>query len=73
MHKINFIKSNLVLKEEIEYFFMTIFTSECVLKIIAYGLVLHPGAYLRSVWNALDFFIVIVGYNDSLFLFDKSF
>ena len=49
------------LLERIEYVFLVIFTVECTLKIIAYGLMLHPGAYLRSVWNILDFVIVVIG------------
>uniref|UniRef100_T1E1N8 Voltage-dependent L-type calcium channel subunit alpha n=1 Tax=Cupiennius salei TaxID=6928 RepID=T1E1N8_CUPSA len=47
--------------EKIEYVFLVIFTAECVMKIIAYGLVLHPGAYLRNTWNLLDFIIVVIG------------
>lgn len=38
-----------------------IFTVETVLKIVAYGLVLHPSAYIRNGWNLLDFIIVVVG------------
>lgn len=34
---------------------------ETVLKIVAYGLVLHPSAYIRNGWNLLDFIIVVVG------------
>ena len=49
------------LLEKIEYFFLVVFTAECFMKIIAYGLFLHQGAYLRSVWNILDFIIVIIG------------
>lgn len=49
------------LLEKIEYFFLVVFTAECFMKIIAYGLMLHSGAYLRSVWNILDFIIVIIG------------
>jgi hypothetical protein len=45
-----------------EYFFVTIFTIESFLKIIAYGFLFHPGAYLRNPWNILDFVIVIIGY-----------
>ncbi|CAF0874259.1 unnamed protein product [Adineta steineri] len=48
--------------EQIEYIFLAIFTLEVVLKIIAYGLCLHPNAYLRSGWNLLDFIIVVVGF-----------
>lgn len=47
--------------EDIEIIFMVIFTSECIIKIIANGFAMHQGAYLRSVWNILDFFIVVVG------------
>jgi voltage-dependent calcium channel L type alpha-1D len=31
------------------------------MKIIAYGFLLHPDAYLRNGWNFLDFVIVIIG------------
>jgi hypothetical protein len=41
---------------------LAIFTLEVILKIIAYGLCLHPNAYLRTGWNLLDFIIVFVGY-----------
>lgn len=52
--------TNLAL-EDIEYIFLVIFTSECFMKIIAYGLVMHQGAYLSNFWNTLDFFIVVIG------------
>ncbi|XP_044741496.1 muscle calcium channel subunit alpha-1 [Chrysoperla carnea] len=47
--------------EKIEYIFLVIFTVECVMKIIAYGFMMHPGAYLRNGWNLLDFTIVVIG------------
>ncbi|XP_072155545.1 muscle calcium channel subunit alpha-1 isoform X4 [Bemisia tabaci] len=47
--------------ENIEYVFLVIFTVECVMKIVAYGFVAHPGAYLRNGWNLLDFTIVVIG------------
>ncbi|XP_068780215.1 voltage-dependent L-type calcium channel subunit alpha-1F [Struthio camelus] len=47
--------------EQVEYVFLIIFTAETFLKIVAYGLVLHPSAYIRNGWNLLDFVIVIVG------------
>lgn len=47
--------------EGIEYVFVVIFTMEAILKIIAYGFVLHSGAYLRNGWNVLDFVIVVIG------------
>ncbi|KAL2743581.1 muscle calcium channel subunit alpha-1 isoform X3, partial [Vespula maculifrons] len=48
-------------QEKIEYVFLVIFTAECIMKIIAYGFVAHPGAYLRNGWNVLDFTIVVIG------------
>jgi len=45
----------------LEYVFVVIFTGEAIVKIIAYGFVLHPGAYLRNGWNIMDFVIVVVG------------
>lgn len=47
--------------ENIEYVFLVIFTSECFMKIIAMGFMMHQGAYLRNGWNMLDFFIVVIG------------
>ena len=57
----NFNVLSLSLQEDVEYVFLVIFTLECFLKIIAYGFLLHPGAYLRNAWNILDFIIVIIG------------
>ncbi|XP_030377282.1 voltage-dependent calcium channel type D subunit alpha-1 isoform X2 [Scaptodrosophila lebanonensis] len=47
--------------EKIENVFLVIFTAECVMKILAYGFMLHNGAYLRNGWNLLDFTIVVIG------------
>jgi hypothetical protein len=34
---------------------------EAVLKIIAYGFIFQKGAYLRDLWNVVDFVVVAVG------------
>ncbi|KAJ8412089.1 hypothetical protein AAFF_G00143560 [Aldrovandia affinis] len=47
--------------ESLEYIFLIIFTMECFLKIVAYGLLFHADAYLRNCWNILDFVIVFMG------------
>ncbi|KAI3387752.1 hypothetical protein SNEBB_002200 [Seison nebaliae] len=47
--------------EKVEYVFLIVFTLEAVMKIIAYGFICSPTAYLRSGWNMLDFTIVVVG------------
>ncbi|EGT30002.1 hypothetical protein CAEBREN_28992 [Caenorhabditis brenneri] len=47
--------------ERTEPYFMGIFCLECVLKIIAFGFVLHKGSYLRSGWNIMDFIVVVSG------------
>uniref|UniRef100_A0A3P9QE22 Calcium channel, voltage-dependent, L type, alpha 1S subunit, b n=1 Tax=Poecilia reticulata TaxID=8081 RepID=A0A3P9QE22_POERE len=52
--------------ESLEYIFLIIFTFECFMKIIAYGLVFHEGAYLRNCsfcrnsFNILDLIVVTV-------------
>lgn len=43
------------------YVFTTIFTVECVLKIIAYGFIVHRNSYMRVGWNLIDFAVVISG------------
>ena len=43
-----------------DYFFTAVFTVELLLKIIAYGLVVHPGAFCRDPANVLDMFVVII-------------
>lgn len=40
---------------------MFIFTFECTVKIVAWGLLLHRNAYLWSMWNVLDFVVVTSG------------
>lgn len=51
----------LFFQERVEYVFLVIFTLEAIMKIIAYGFMLHSGAYLRNGWNILDFIIVVIG------------
>ena len=41
-----------------DYIFTAVFTFEMLFKIIDLGLVLHEGAYFRSLWNILDFIVV---------------
>jgi len=46
--------------------FIAIFALEAALKVIAYGVLLGPHAYLKNPWNCLDFFIVVTGLLDVL-------
>ena len=39
--------------------FATIFTVEAIIKIIADGFLFTPNAYIRNVWNDIDFFVLI--------------
>ena len=55
------VRMAIVVQESLEWPFLVIFTGEAIIKIIAYGFVMHPGAYLRNGWNILDFVIVLVG------------
>jgi hypothetical protein len=43
-----------------EYVFMAIFTTECLLKILAYGFYAEKG-YINDSWNWLDFAVVVSG------------
>ncbi|XP_067106473.1 voltage-dependent N-type calcium channel subunit alpha-1B [Osmerus mordax] len=42
----------------LDYVFTGVFTFEMVIKMIDLGLILHPGAYFRDLWNILDFIVV---------------
>ena len=33
-------------------------SSYTLLQIIDYGVILHPGSYLRELWNAMDMLVV---------------
>mmetsp|Transcript_6094 Transcript_6094/g.8195 ORF Transcript_6094/g.8195 Transcript_6094/m.8195 type:complete len:163 (-) Transcript_6094:20-508(-) len=46
--------------DTLDIVFSVIFLVECILKIIGMGFIRHKQAYLRSAWNWIDFFIVIV-------------
>ncbi|XP_028408443.1 voltage-dependent R-type calcium channel subunit alpha-1E-like [Dendronephthya gigantea] len=48
--------------ESAEIYLLVIFGIECILKVIAFGFLLHPGSYLRSGWNMLDFVVVVTGF-----------
>lgn len=48
-------------QEETEIYFVVIFLVEALLKIVALGFVLHKGAYLRNIWNIMDFVVVVTG------------
>lgn len=41
-----------------DYGFTGIFAVECLLKILDLGVVFHPGAYLRDIWNVMDSLVV---------------
>lgn len=43
----------------LEISFFVIYITEMLLKIIALGFIFNRGAYLRDLWNVLDFFVVI--------------
>ena len=61
IQQIFFISVMIGLQEITEQIFLLIFTIEALMKIVASGFVLHPGAYLRNGWNILDFIIIVAG------------
>lgn len=54
-----------------EQMFTIFFTIECVVKIIAKGLILEDSCYLRDMWNWLDFTVVIAAVLQNLQLVDN--
>ena len=47
--------------ETCEFTLTILFTVECIAKVIAHGFILHDKSYLRDGWNAIDFFVVVIG------------
>jgi len=43
-----------------DYFFTTVFTIECSLKLVSYGFLFHKGAFCRTPFNVLDVVVVSV-------------
>mmetsp|Transcript_20718 Transcript_20718/g.31777 ORF Transcript_20718/g.31777 Transcript_20718/m.31777 type:complete len:100 (-) Transcript_20718:387-686(-) len=48
--------------KEVDNIFLILYSAEMILKIMGYGLIFAPNAYLKDAWNILDFVIVISGY-----------
>ena len=42
-----------------DYIFVACFVLELVLKVLALGVIGHPGAYFRSAWNVADFIVTV--------------
>jgi len=54
-------KSNInIILGKFDYFFTTVFTLECTLKLISYGFLFHKGAFCRIPFNILDVVVVSV-------------
>ncbi|XP_018650448.1 voltage-dependent calcium channel [Schistosoma mansoni] len=47
--------------EQTETYFLIIFCVEALLKIVALGFAFHRKAYLRNIWNIMDFIVVVTG------------
>ena len=47
--------------ERISMVFSYIFTIELVIKVIAFGFIMHKKSYMRDSWNWLDFIVVVTG------------
>ena len=50
----------------IDYIFLSLYTIEMVLKIIAMGFIMRPFSYLRDPWNLLDFTVIFLGWISNL-------
>ena len=51
----------------LEWVFLAIFTTEMCVKILAYGFLMHKGAYLRDAWCQLDFVVVTLAWLPIIF------
>ena len=52
---------------KVEYFLTSLFIAEALIKVIAFGfLFCGSTSYIRSAWNVLDLFVVIVTVSNSL-------
>ena len=65
-------KTSYSVQEKTEQYFLIIFTVEASLKILAMGLILHRGSYLRNMWNIMDFVVVVTGWVILFFNFEVS-
>ena len=54
--------STTVLADMLENIFLALYSIEMILKITGLGFAFNEGAYLRDVWNILDFTIVSSAY-----------
>ena len=52
---------------KLEWIYLYIFTFELGAKMLAYGIVMHPHAYLRDTWCQLDFVVVSLAWLPILF------
>ena len=50
-----------------EWIFLSIFTMELAVKVLAYGFLMHRGSYLRDAWCQLDFVVVTLAWLPILF------
>ena len=55
------------LLSQLEWVYLYIFTFELTVKMLAYGILLHPNSYLRDAWCQLDFIVVSLAWLPILF------
>lgn len=48
-----------IMLNRLDYAFTGVFTIEMLLKVVDLGIILHPGSYLREIWNFMDAVVVI--------------
>ena len=53
--------------EQCEWVFLAVFTVELLVKVVAYGFLMHRNAYLRNPWCQLDFVVVSLAWLPILF------
>lgn len=57
------------MQEGTEYYFLAVFCIEAIVKIVALGMFVDKGSYLRSsLFNIIDFVVIVSGYCTLLFI-----
>ena len=50
------------INEITDTYFLSFYTFEMIIKVLALGLIINEDSYLRGMWNHLDLFIIVIGW-----------
>ena len=55
--------------DDLNFAISGLFIFEAIIRIVAHGLILHEGSYLRNGWNLIDATVVVAGYDQLMLMF----